>query len=66
MGFMKLRLSMLGTLAIIIGLSALFLTALLSAFGAFNILTLIPNAFCLRLAYRWKQGGCNLGASKRA
>lgn len=36
----KLRFSMLGTLALIIGISTLFMTILLSAIGAFSIVTL--------------------------
>jgi heat shock protein HtpX len=41
MSLWKLRFSILGTLAIIIGLSTLFFTVLLSLTGAFNLLTLI-------------------------
>jgi heat shock protein HtpX len=41
MSIWKLRFSILGTLAIIIGLSTLFFTVLLSLTGAFNLLTLI-------------------------
>ncbi|RLI46406.1 hypothetical protein DRO69_03180 [Candidatus Bathyarchaeota archaeon] len=41
MSLWKLRFSMLGTLAIIIGLSTLFFTFLLSLTGAFSLLTLI-------------------------
>ena len=41
MSLWKLRFSILGTLAIIIGLSTLFFTVLLSLTGAFSLLTLI-------------------------
>jgi len=37
----KLRLSLLGTLAVIIGLSTLFFTVILSLLGTFNIVTLV-------------------------
>src|SRR4030067_3690066 len=40
MSLWKLRLSMLGTLTIIIGLSTLFFTVILSLLGTFNLLTL--------------------------
>jgi heat shock protein HtpX len=41
MGLWKLRLSMIGTLAIIFGLSTLFLTVVLSLVGALDIITLL-------------------------
>ena len=41
MSIWKLRFSILGTLAVIIGLSTLFFTILLSLTGAFNLITLI-------------------------
>lgn len=40
MSLLRLRLSMIGTLAFIIAVSTLFFTAVLAYFGAFNILTL--------------------------
>lgn len=40
MGLWKLRLSMIGTLAIIIGLSTLFFTVILSLVGSLNLITL--------------------------
>lgn len=40
MSLWKLRLSMVGTLTIIIGLSTLFFTVILSLLGTFNLLTL--------------------------
>ena len=41
MNLWKLRLSLLGTLAVIIGLSTLFFTVILSLLGTFNIVTLV-------------------------
>ena len=41
MSLWKLRLSLLGTLAVIIGLSTLFFTVILSLLGTFNIVTLV-------------------------
>lgn len=41
MGLLKLRLTMLGTLALIIGLSTLFFAIILSVIGAFNIIFLV-------------------------
>ncbi|MCW3993035.1 MAG: M48 family metalloprotease, partial [Candidatus Bathyarchaeota archaeon] len=40
MGLWKLRLSMIGTLATIIGLSTLFFTVILSLVGSLNLITL--------------------------
>ncbi len=50
MSIWKLRFSMLGTLAIIIGVSSLFFTILLSLTGAFNLLTLLVFVVLFNIA----------------
>jgi heat shock protein HtpX len=50
MSLWKLRFSILGTLAIIIGLSTLFFTVLLSLTGAFSLLTLIMFVVLFNIA----------------
>ncbi|UCE16268.1 MAG: M48 family metalloprotease [Candidatus Bathyarchaeota archaeon] len=50
MSIWKLRFSMLGTLAVIVGLSTLFFTVLLSLTGAFNFTTLIVFVILFNIA----------------
>jgi heat shock protein HtpX len=65
MGIWKLRVSMAGTLAVIFGLSTLFLAVVLSLVGSLSIVTLVVFVFGLNLV-QWLISPYLIGALYRA
>jgi len=65
MNLWKLRLSLLGTLVIIIGLSTLFFTVILSLLGTFNLVTLVLIVVSFNIV-QWLVSPYIIGALYRA